>query len=48
MHTIYLLDIYHISHLGMQNYTICLAWYDEDLQTQPKAKVWGENTLLNH
>lgn len=27
----------------MQNHTICLAWYDEDLQTQPKAKLWGEN-----
>lgn len=34
------LDVYHISHLGMQSHTICLAFY-EDLQMQPKEKLWG-------
>lgn len=34
------LDVYHISYLGMQSHTICLAFY-EDLQMQPKEKLWG-------
>lgn len=42
-YTIYFLDVYHFSHFGMQSDTIYLALY-EGLHTQPKAKLWGENT----